>query len=110
MWFGGESGAVMKFGRIGSLIGMTLLASSCVIAAPSAYMPSSSLTTGSVSNNYAMSSLAFNPASAQLLLRGNEKVRFGCGQTVKTEVEIEKSNILFVGRTGTGKTLLAKTY
>lgn len=31
------------------------------------------------------------------------------GQTVKTDVEIEKSNILFVGRTGTGKTLLAKT-
>lgn len=31
------------------------------------------------------------------------------GQTVKSDVEIEKSNILFVGRTGTGKTLLAKT-
>lgn len=31
------------------------------------------------------------------------------GQTIKTDVEIEKSNILFVGRTGTGKTLLAKT-
>lgn len=27
----------------------------------------------------------------------------------KDEIEIEKSNILFVGRTGTGKTLLAKT-
>ena len=27
----------------------------------------------------------------------------------KDEVEIEKSNVLFVGRTGTGKTLLAKT-
>jgi ATP-dependent Clp protease ATP-binding subunit ClpX len=31
------------------------------------------------------------------------------GQTAKSDVEIEKSNILFVGRTGTGKTLLAKT-
>lgn len=31
------------------------------------------------------------------------------GQTTMSEIEIEKSNILFVGRTGTGKTLLAKT-
>ncbi len=30
-------------------------------------------------------------------------------QTKHSEVEIEKSNILFVGQTGTGKTLLAKT-
>ncbi len=30
-------------------------------------------------------------------------------QSKHTEVEIEKSNILFVGQTGTGKTLLAKT-
>ena len=30
-------------------------------------------------------------------------------QTRKDEVEIEKSNILFIGQTGTGKTLLAKT-
>lgn len=30
-------------------------------------------------------------------------------QRQKGEVEIEKSNIIFVGRTGTGKTLLAKT-
>ncbi len=30
-------------------------------------------------------------------------------QTKTSDVEIEKSNILFVGRTGTGKTLLAKT-
>ncbi len=30
-------------------------------------------------------------------------------QQKKDDVEIEKSNILFVGRTGTGKTLLAKT-
>lgn len=30
-------------------------------------------------------------------------------QPANDEVEIEKSNILFVGRTGTGKTLLAKT-
>lgn len=30
-------------------------------------------------------------------------------QTRKDDVEIEKSNILFVGQTGTGKTLLAKT-
>lgn len=30
-------------------------------------------------------------------------------QTVTDEVEIEKSNIVLVGRTGTGKTLLAKT-
>jgi len=30
-------------------------------------------------------------------------------QTAITDVEIEKSNILFVGETGTGKTLLAKT-
>ena len=30
-------------------------------------------------------------------------------QPIQGDVEIEKSNILFVGRTGTGKTLLAKT-
>jgi len=30
-------------------------------------------------------------------------------QEIKNEVEIEKSNILLVGRTGTGKTLMAKT-
>ena len=30
-------------------------------------------------------------------------------QPIHDEVEIEKSNILFVGRTGTGKTLMAKT-
>jgi len=30
-------------------------------------------------------------------------------QSDKDEVEIEKSNVLFVGRTGTGKTLLART-
>lgn len=30
-------------------------------------------------------------------------------QTYTDEIEIEKSNILFVGRTGTGKTLMAKT-
>lgn len=30
-------------------------------------------------------------------------------QTVSDDIEIEKSNVLFVGRTGTGKTLLAKT-
>ena len=30
-------------------------------------------------------------------------------QSTNDEVEIEKSNILFVGRTGTGKTLMAKT-
>ncbi|MCL4158118.1 UNVERIFIED_CONTAM: hypothetical protein GTU68_047181 [Idotea baltica] len=30
-------------------------------------------------------------------------------QQKKDDIEIEKSNILFVGRTGTGKTLLAKT-
>ncbi len=31
------------------------------------------------------------------------------GQHLKDEIEIEKSNIMFVGETGTGKTLLAKT-
>ena len=31
------------------------------------------------------------------------------GQQLKDDVEIEKSNIMFVGETGTGKTLLAKT-
>ena len=31
------------------------------------------------------------------------------GQAIKDEVEIEKSNIIMVGETGTGKTLLAKT-
>ncbi len=31
------------------------------------------------------------------------------GQTVVDEVEIEKSNVMLIGRTGTGKTLLAKT-
>ena len=34
-----------------------------------------------------------------------KRLKFG----VKNEVEIEKSNIIFVGETGTGKTLLAKT-
>lgn len=31
------------------------------------------------------------------------------GQKIKDDIEIEKSNIIFVGETGTGKTLLAKT-
>ncbi len=31
------------------------------------------------------------------------------GQNMKDDIEIEKSNIMFVGETGTGKTLLAKT-
>ncbi|HMP30571.1 MAG TPA: ATP-dependent Clp protease ATP-binding subunit ClpX, partial [Saprospiraceae bacterium] len=31
------------------------------------------------------------------------------GQNIKDDIEIEKSNIMFVGETGTGKTLLAKT-
>jgi ATP-dependent Clp protease ATP-binding subunit ClpX len=31
------------------------------------------------------------------------------GQNLKDDIEIEKSNIMFVGETGTGKTLLAKT-
>lgn len=31
------------------------------------------------------------------------------GQHLKDDIEIEKSNIMFVGETGTGKTLLAKT-
>ena len=31
------------------------------------------------------------------------------GKIVEDEVEIEKSNVLFIGETGTGKTLLAKT-
>lgn len=31
------------------------------------------------------------------------------GQVVQDEIEIEKSNLLFVGETGTGKTLMAKT-
>ena len=35
-----------------------------------------------------------------------KRLRHGLGQE---EIEIEKSNVLFVGQTGTGKTLLAKT-
>ncbi|MEL6973376.1 MAG: ATP-dependent Clp protease ATP-binding subunit ClpX, partial [Bacteroidota bacterium] len=39
----------------------------------------------------------------------NHYKRLGQGAAQDDEVEIEKSNIVFVGRTGTGKTLLAKT-
>jgi ATP-dependent Clp protease ATP-binding subunit ClpX len=39
----------------------------------------------------------------------NHYKRLGQQNTDNNEVEIEKSNILFIGRTGTGKTLLAKT-
>ena len=41
-----------------------------------------------------------------------KRLRYGAraeGDAGTSEVEIEKSNLLFVGRTGTGKTLLAKT-
>jgi len=39
----------------------------------------------------------------------NHYKRLGHPSTTEDEVQIEKSNILLVGRTGTGKTLLAKT-
>ncbi|MCB0514972.1 MAG: ATP-dependent Clp protease ATP-binding subunit ClpX [Chitinophagales bacterium] len=39
----------------------------------------------------------------------NHYKRLQLGSDKKNEVEIEKSNIIMVGRTGTGKTLLAKT-
>lgn len=77
----------MKLGRNKLVFGLTVLASSCALAAPSAYMPSSTLTTGPVSHGYAMSSLAFNPASAQLLLRGDEKVRIGWLSTIGAGTE-----------------------
>jgi len=57
---------------------MSILAISAgASAAPSGYIPGSALTTGGISNSYALSSLAYNPASAQLLLRHGEKTRFG---------------------------------
>jgi ATP-dependent Clp protease ATP-binding subunit ClpX len=39
----------------------------------------------------------------------NHYKRIAHGHTVKDEVELEKSNVLLIGPTGTGKTLLART-
>jgi len=38
-----------------------------------------------------------------------KRLQYKTSDTIKDEVEIEKSNIIMVGETGTGKTLLAKT-
>jgi ATP-dependent Clp protease ATP-binding subunit ClpX len=38
-----------------------------------------------------------------------KRLQYKSSDTVKDEIEIEKSNIIMVGETGTGKTLLAKT-
>lgn len=64
-----------------------LAVSNTLIAAPSGYTPGSSLTTGSISNNFALSSLAYNPASAQLLLRDGERLRFGFLSSIGTSTE-----------------------
>jgi ATP-dependent Clp protease ATP-binding subunit ClpX len=38
-----------------------------------------------------------------------KRLQYKTSDTIKDEIEIEKSNIIMVGETGTGKTLLAKT-
>lgn len=38
-----------------------------------------------------------------------KRLRSNAGRTTKDDIEIEKSNIIMVGETGTGKTLLART-
>ena len=38
-----------------------------------------------------------------------KRLQYKSSETIKDEIEIEKSNIVMVGETGTGKTLLAKT-
>jgi ATP-dependent Clp protease ATP-binding subunit ClpX len=38
-----------------------------------------------------------------------KRLQYKTSETIKDEIEIEKSNIIMVGETGTGKTLLAKT-
>jgi ATP-dependent Clp protease ATP-binding subunit ClpX len=38
-----------------------------------------------------------------------KRLQYKASDTIKDEIEIEKSNIVMVGETGTGKTLLAKT-
>ncbi len=38
-----------------------------------------------------------------------KRLQYKTSETIKDEIEIEKSNIVMVGETGTGKTLLAKT-
>jgi ATP-dependent Clp protease ATP-binding subunit ClpX len=38
-----------------------------------------------------------------------KRLQYKTAETIKDEIEIEKSNIVMVGETGTGKTLLAKT-
>ena len=63
-----------------SRLGLAVLASSlsvAVAAAPSQYAPGGSLTTGSLSNKYQLSSLSYNPASASQLLDKDENIRFG---------------------------------
>ena len=42
-------------------------------------------------------------------LQSLQKELFWQSQEIHRDVEIEKSNIIMVGETGTGKTLLAKT-
>lgn len=70
-----------------SVAALTSLAGAA-FAAPSGYAPGSTLTTGAVSNPYALSSLAYNPASAQLMLRDDENIRFGWLTTIGTGFEL----------------------
>mgnify|MGYP001106045428 CR=1 FL=1 len=62
-------------------VGMSLLAASLLsagsMAAPSGYLPGSTLTLGAISNNFTLNSLAYNPAVGELLLREGEANRFG---------------------------------
>lgn len=78
----------MTFKAKCSVIGFSMLASTCLLAAPSGYLPGSTLTTGAISNKYSLNSLAFNPASAQLMLRQDEKVRFGYLTTIGFGTEL----------------------
>jgi len=70
-----------------AVLSVSIIVSPSVSAAPSLYAPGSALTTGGISNKFQLSSVAYNPASAAIVLRDNEKFRFGYVSTFGTGTE-----------------------
>ena len=71
---------------------VALFSTAQAFATPSLYAPGSALTTGGFSNPYQLSSLAYNPASAALLLKSNERVRIGYLSSFGTGTEFGDIN------------------